>query len=120
MREGSRIAVKELKIAGLPTTIDSSSKGKKKSEDLFAIIPLWWAVLAAEATKTPAALVYIYLQHLGRMAKGRSFSVPNGWLEKQGVSRWTKHRVLRALESYKMIAVEWRHGKNPLVTMLPL
>jgi hypothetical protein len=93
------------------------SKPRKEAEDPFAIVPLWWAVLAAEATNTPAALVCIYLMHLARMAKGRSFSIPNGWLEKHGVNRKTKAWVLHALEKYEMIAVERAPGKTPRVTL---
>ncbi len=93
---------------------------KRKKAEPFVKVPLWWAVEAAKATKTPKALVWIELLHLAWKTKGSTFSLPNGKLKKAGVSRFVKCRVLRELEKAGLITVEWRHGKNPLITLVAL
>ena len=43
-----------------------------------------------------------------------------GRLDKLGVSRKVKHRVLRNLERAKLISVERPPNKNPIVTLVLL
>jgi hypothetical protein len=86
----------------------------------FVKVPLWWAVAAAEATRTPAALVYIHLLHASWKARSATFPLPNGWLEQHGVGRKTKSRVLRDLEAAGLITVERSSRKSPRVTLVLL
>jgi RNA-binding protein YhbY len=44
--------------------------------------------------------------------------MPNGWLEKNGMDRRVKYRVLRNLEAAELIKADWRNGKNPLITWI--
>jgi len=90
-----------------------------KKKDAFVKLPLWWAVAAAEATRTPAALVYIHLLHASWKARSATFPLPNGWLEQHGVGRKTK-RVLRDLEAAGLITVERSSRKSPRVTLVLL
>jgi hypothetical protein len=89
-------------------------------KDTFVKVPLWWAVEAAKATRTPATLVCVYLIHASWKARNMKFSLPNGWLEKRGVSRKIKCRVLRDLEHAGLITVERPSHKSPIVTLVAL
>jgi hypothetical protein len=89
-------------------------------KDVFVKTPLWWAVEAAKATKTPALLVCVYLLHASWRARSMTFLLPNGWLEQNGVSREIKRRVLYDLEAAGLIIVERRSGKSPCVTLVAL
>lgn len=89
-------------------------------KDAFVKTPLWWAVEAAKATKTPALLVCLYLLHASWKARSATFPLPNGWLERHGVSRRIKNRVLCDLEAAGLITVERRNGKSPCVTLVAL
>ncbi len=83
-------------------------------------MPLWWAKAAAEATKTPKALVWVRLLHMAWKAGSLTFPLPNGKLEDDGVTRFTKYRALRELEAAGLIVVERRHGKTPTVSIVCL
>jgi hypothetical protein len=89
-----------------------------KKKNVFVKVPLWWAAATAKATKTPKLLVCIYLLHASWKAKSTTFQLPNGYLEREGVDRKVKRRVLRDLEAAGLIIVERRHGKSPRVTLV--
>ncbi len=91
-----------------------------RTTDTFVKVPLWWAVQAAQATKSPKALVWLWLLH--RSWKGRSKTVvmSNAKLKEWGVTRLQKYRALRELEEAGLITVDWRRCKSPVVTLLNL
>ena len=91
-----------------------------KGNDPFVKVPLWWAAAAAKATKTPKALVWIRLLHLAWKAKSQTFPLPNKKLGRDGVSREVKRRALRELEAARLITVDRRPGKTPIVTIVVL
>ena len=91
-----------------------------RKKDTFVKVPLWWTVEAAKATRTPATLVCVYLIHASWKARSMTFNLPNRWLEKQGVSRKIKCRVLRDLERAGLITVERPSHKSPIVTLAAL
>jgi hypothetical protein len=91
---------------------------RKKRAGPFVLVPLWWAAAAAAATKTPAALVWLDVRHRAWKANGQPFTLPNGALEKNGVSRKVKYRVLRNIQAAGLITIEQRNGKNPRVTLI--
>jgi hypothetical protein len=74
-------------------------------------MPLWWAEAAGKALRAPEMLICVKLLHLAWQAKGGTFTMPNGWLEKRGVSCRTKVRVLRRLERARLISIEWQRGR---------
>ncbi len=92
-----------------------------KRVEPFVKVPLWWIEAAAKAAKSPATLVLIELLH-ERMWRSRrsTFSLANGRLERKGVSRDVKRRVLRDLERAKLIAVERKSGRAPVVSLTAL
>jgi hypothetical protein len=91
-----------------------------RKNDAFVKVPLWWTVEAARATRTPATLVCVYLLRASWKARSMTFPLPNGWLERQGVSRKIKCRVLRDLERAGLITVERPSHKSPIVTLVAL
>jgi hypothetical protein len=90
---------------------------RRRKEDNFARVPLWTAALAAESTRSPALLVWVYILYRAWKEKGHSFTLANGWLERRGVSRQSKYRILRRFEAYGLISVEWRPRRSPLITV---
>ncbi len=97
-----------------------SAKKAPKTKDPFVKVPLWWAVQAAQATKSPKAMVWLWLLH--RVWKGRTKTVvmANVKLKTWGVTRLQKYRALRELEAAGLVTVDWRLRKSPVVTLLHL
>jgi hypothetical protein len=93
---------------------------KRKKVERFVQVPLWWIEIAAKATRSPATLVLIELLHTRWKAKNPTFPLPNGRLNKLGVSRDVKRRVLRDLERRQVIIVERPPRKTPIVTLIGL
>jgi hypothetical protein len=92
----------------------------RSSKDRFALVPLWWAEQASQATRTPRAMVWIWLLHLSWAAHSKTFRLPNERLQLRGVSHDTKGRALRDLEKAGLIQVTREVGKSPTVTLLYL
>ena len=89
-----------------------------KQKELFVKVPLWWAEEAAKATKTPAALVCVYLLRTSWKARSITFLLSTKYLEQHGVSRKIKRRVLRDLEAAGLITVDRKNGRSPRVTLV--
>jgi hypothetical protein len=90
----------------------------RSSHDKFVKVPLWWAEQAARATRTPKAMVCIWLLYLSWTNHSCTFRLPNERLRVRGASRFTKARVLRELEAAGLIRVTRARGKSPVVTLL--
>lgn len=93
---------------------------RAKSVDVFAQVPLWWAEQAAQATRTPKAMVWVWLLHLAWTSRSKTFRLPNERLRLRGVSPDVKGRALRDLERAGLIQVTRAAGKSPTVTLLYL
>jgi hypothetical protein len=89
-----------------------------KKKDTFVKVPLGWAEAAVKATRAPAALVLIHLLHASWKARSTTFRLSNSYLERNGVSREIKRRVLRDLEAAGLILVERKKGRSPVVTLV--
>jgi len=107
------------KANGRPGPQLALAKRKKKGEP-FVQVPLWWIEAAAKDIGSPATLVLIELLRASWKAKSSSFPLPNGRLNKLGVSRQIKSRVLRALERRPVILVERKGRKTPVITLIGL
>ena len=90
----------------------------KAKKDAFVQVPLWWAEQAAQATKTPQAMVWMWLLHLSWKEHSLTFKLPNERLAVLGASRSAKTRALRNLESAGLIQVARARGKSPTFTLL--
>ena len=93
---------------------------RKQRKDMFVKVPLWWAEHAAKATRTPKAMVWVWLAYLSWEKRSMSFKLPNGRLETRGVSRAVKARALRQLEEAGLIRVDRTNRKSPVVTLIVL
>ena len=91
---------------------------RSKSVDKFVQVPLWWAEQAAQATRTPKAMVWVWLLHLAWTSRSKTFRLPSERLRVRGVSHDTKGRALRDLEEAGLIQVVREVGKSPTVTLL--
>ncbi len=91
---------------------------RKNKKDAFVKVPLWWIEAAAKATRTPQVFVCVWLLHLAWKAGRATFPLPNDRLVKGGVDRRMKRKVLAGLEKAGLIAVDRRHGKTPIVTLM--
>jgi hypothetical protein len=93
---------------------------KPPRKDVFVKVPLWWIEQATRATRSPQALVCIWLLHLAWQAKSMTFPLPNDRLAKRGADRQVKRRALANLEKAGLITVDRRSGKTPKVTLVCL
>jgi hypothetical protein len=91
---------------------------KTKGADRFVKVPLWWAEQAAQATRTPKAMVWVWLLHLSWAEHSNTFRLPSQRLRLRGVSRDVKLRALQDLERAGLIRVSREMGKSPVVTLL--
>ncbi len=90
----------------------------RQSHAGFAKVPLDWAARAAKVTKTPRAMVWIWLLYMAWERGSRSVRLANVTLRGWGVSRRTKWRVLQDLEKAGLILIERRPRKSPRITVL--
>src|SRR5262249_30129897 len=98
--------------------------GKKPKRDKFAMIPmLWWNRLntkpAASRTTYHVAIYILYLDWKENVEpfSGQPFKLSNKVLQINPSSKW---RALEDLERRKLIVVDRRLGRSPLITLLPL
>lgn len=92
---------------------------RKNKKNLFVKVPLWWIEQVTRAVQSPQQVfVAVWLLHLAWDAGSSGFPVPNGRLGKRGVDRRIKRKALAALEAARLITVERRHGKTPVVTLV--
>jgi hypothetical protein len=102
------------------TVAATRAAGRKKKTEHFVKVPLWWIETAAKDARSPVTLVLIELLYAAWKAKSLTFPLPNARLKKLGVSRKTKHQVLRYLERRPVILVKRSHGKTPVITLIGL
>jgi hypothetical protein len=92
----------------------------KKKVEPWVRVPLWWIEMAAKRANSPATLVLIELLYASWKAKRSTFPLPNVRLQRLGVSRDVKRRVLRDLERGGVILVERPARKTPTITLIAL
>jgi hypothetical protein len=112
IRQGRRIEIETLDTGVVAKT------RRRKNGVPFVVLTLDWAAAAAKATRTSQAMVWIWLLWLKFEAQSSTFVMPNGRLERYGVSRFAKTRALRQLETAGLIHVEHRIGKSPRATIM--
>lgn len=100
--------------------LEAAAPKRKKKVEAFVKVPLWWIEVAAKDTRSPETLVLIELLYAAWKANSSTFPLPNGRLNKLGVSRKIKYRVLRDLERRPVILIKRPVGKAPVVTLIGL
>jgi hypothetical protein len=112
--------VEELKpTAGASISILPAKKPKR-----FAMFPMLWRnrlALKPRASSTTydVAIYILYLdwKENEKQFSGRPFKLSNKGLQMNPSSKW---RALAELERRKLIVVDRRLGRSPLITLLPL
>src|SRR6516162_1976273 len=98
--------------------LEAAAPVKRKKAEPFVQVPLWWIAIAARAASSPATLVLVELLRARWKTKSSTFPLPNGRLNKLGVSREIKRRVLRDLEHRRVIVVERPPRRTPIITLI--
>jgi hypothetical protein len=111
--------LKNLTISPIPDAIPVKRVGTpmkiQKRRNNFAMVPMWWYEKLQSCRSTKTILLAIYLAHLDWKNKGKPFTLANGMLEYDGISRQSKWRALRYLERRGLITVDRRPNKSPIV-----
>ena len=82
----------------------------------FVQLPwMWIEALSGASGKTwQLAVQLLYLHWRG---KGAPIKLANGMLEIDGIDRFAKWRALNELERRKIVTIERRHARSPLITL---
>jgi hypothetical protein len=86
----------------------------------FVKVPWAWVERLAKTASANTYKVALHLLYLHWKNGRRPFSLANGGLAMEGVTRHAKWRALRELERLDLILVERRPRKSPLITIKPL
>ena len=80
-------------------------------------VPLLWLQAAA---RLPGRSLHVamVLWHAARHSTSSSVNLSNALCQRFGLDRNAKYRALSLLEGAKLVAVERRRGRSPLVTIL--
>jgi hypothetical protein len=84
----------------------------------FTIVPRAWSDRLEAARYASTYKLALHLLHQDWKNGGRRITLANAVLTNAGVSRGQKWRALRELERLKLIEIERRRRKSPLVTLL--
>jgi hypothetical protein len=88
----------------------------EKRREQFVRVPMtWYERLRGAHGQTYR--VALYLLYLHWRARGDPVKLANGMLEIDGVPPTTKLRALRDLERRRLVTVEWRSRKSPIVQL---
>ena len=103
-----------------PSEMVGTTKPKREAKRLVGFIRMPWGWANALTSNDVGAKVWVVSCHILYEVwreKGRPIKLPNGMLERAGVSPDTKVRALRKLEQLGLVSIEWRPRKSPIVTI---
>jgi hypothetical protein len=93
--------------------IGTPTKVLKRREE-FVIVPMAWddrlTGCRGHTYKIAIRLLYLYWRH-----HYKPFKLPNGMLQYDGVSRYSKYRALAKLEQLGLISIERPPKKSPII-----
>jgi hypothetical protein len=84
----------------------------------FLVIPYEWLDLLDAIPGRHAFRLMLRLMRISWQLKSATLKVTNRTLLDCKMDRHTKSKTLRRLEQARLISVEWRPRKSPLVTIL--
>jgi hypothetical protein len=92
----------------------------RKRREQFIMVPMRWYEMLANPIPAGrcTCLVAMYVLYLHWKNQGKPFKLANGMLDYDGISRDSKTRALKELESRGLVTVEWRPKKAPIVRVL--
>jgi len=100
-----------------PVDIDGKDRGANKSDRWYLDIGEEWLARAARLPGKSLHLA-IGLQHIASTQNCRQVVLSNLASRRFGLDRNAKYRALSWLEGARLVAVERRFGRSPLVTIL--
>jgi hypothetical protein len=90
----------------------------RKRREHFVKMPWTWIEQLAKARYLATYRVALHVLYRHWKGGGRPFTLSNGMVAMEGVSRWAKWRGLAELERFGLIAVERRKRRSPRITVL--
>ena len=88
----------------------------EKRRKHFVKLPWTWAeALSGASGKTWELAAHLLYQHWE--GNGAPIKLANGMLENDGIDRFAKWRALNELERRKLVTIERRHARSPLITV---
>jgi hypothetical protein len=90
----------------------------QKRRQGFVKVPGLWVERLAQAHHLATYRVALHVLHRHWKSRGKPFTLSNGIVAIEGVSRWQKWRGLRELEQLGLVAIERRRRKSPQITIL--
>jgi hypothetical protein len=98
-----------------PAALIRRLQGQKS--DPFTIADLFQTAKAAAATNSPKLFVWLWLVYKARSTGSNVVTMPNGALAGYGITRKVKYLALQQLERARLVVVERRPRKSPVVTL---
>jgi hypothetical protein len=98
--------------------VDVSRKTRRRRENFTMLPGIWKERLAAKAKYISTYRVAWHILMRDFETRGKPFTLSNGALALENVSRWEKPRALAELEEAGLIMVERRKRKTPRITAL--
>ena len=89
----------------------------QRRREHFVKVPWSWVERLAKARYTATYRVALHILYRRWKSSGKPFTLSNGMVAMEGVSRWQKWRALRELEQLGLITIERRKRKTPRITV---
>jgi hypothetical protein len=90
----------------------------QKRRQQFVMVPWMWAEKLATVRYIATYRVALHVLYRHWKGRGEPFTLSNGAMLMEGVSRWQKWRALGELEKLGLIAIGRRRRKTPRITVL--
>jgi hypothetical protein len=97
--------------------VDISRKTRRRREN-FTMLPGIWKERLTQAKYISTYRMALHILARDFETNGKPFTLSNGALALENVSRWEKPRALSELEEVGLIAIERRERKTPWITAL--
>jgi hypothetical protein len=89
----------------------------QKRRQQFVMVPWAWVEKLAAARYVATYRVALHVLYRHWKGRGEPFTLSNGIMAIEGVSRWQKWRGLRELERLGLIIIERRRRRTPRITI---
>jgi hypothetical protein len=90
----------------------------KRRRRQFVMVPWIWIEKLGTARYVATYRVALHVLYRHWRGRGEPFTLSNGMVAIEGVSRWQKWRGLRELERLGLIAIERRPRRSPRITLV--
>jgi hypothetical protein len=96
----------------------SLSRKEKKRKGGFVVVPGLWQERLTKARNVATYRMALLVLRQSWENNGKPFTLSNGALKMENITRWQKWRALAELERFELVAVERRERKSPTITAL--